>query len=1027
MSDLPPNETPKPDPNAKAAYALLAELLTTMATQRLPYQHGVEAKALESLVDLFKKTRAIMEKHEGAERFSTAAARMLNNKLRPVTAKWHPLKEQGVLDSRDGGDEFRADLKRLQNALVEDVKSFHQMAYGSDWTPPAPNVAISEAELSPILAPMPFGIAAQSLIKKPAGPDSTAGLKTRAANLQNDDLATLENINENERTEVDARRRKQEVPTASGQDAVGLAFSGGGIRSATFCLGVAQVLAEKDMLKEVDFLSTVSGGGYTGSFLTQEIGGRTPPEGSPPASATPPVAWKGVAEPDGPDTASIRRLRQRAKFLTARSLWDAWGMVTATVAGMIMNWVPPLMVLTGLAILTLGARWMFITAGWWSGLIASMPLLVAFGVAAAAVFSLRYFRLLREGQKQAASAGRNMAGAVLFWLLVLVGMGLHGVFSWVFLSPCKEAKPQSQETRLGCCPALSNKPCVETTASSPVASPAPQTDTTAAAVQGAVAQVVAAADKVASAASKAESAATRAEAAATKAEAAAAKTDKATASSSPAPDEKKDASSSKVSKPDFYLWKTPEDVLQALYSSCLFHYLGLFSFGALVSLVPVLLRFLPMLKNPKVRIIVTKVALVIAAVFVPLLGITVFSALCAVGLTEHIWEHGPSGMVALFVLGIALTAVGVFCLNINVTGPHRLYRDGLSKTFVEPSEDGDISYPLTEINKAQTGPYHLINAALNLPTSQAPVLRERKCDFFLFSKHWTGSPVTGYQRTSQWQMNGRPADLGTAMAISGAAFSANMGLGSIAPLRALLAFLNVRLGFWIPQPQMPGRLSLKWKHPGFFCLLREMTGLAMEERHRWLNLSDGGHIENLAIYELLRRRCKFIIAVDGEADPDFTFQGLMTLVRHAQIDLGVRIESDLSEIRPGSADVSRSHYHLCKVHYPEVAAIRATAEHPGNPGHPGGTGLLLYIKLSVTGNEGELIKRYRTNHLEFPHQTTLDQFFDEEQFEAYRELGVHVAKGLFAECLMNETQSPDSVRDWFTRLAENLLSGDPLR
>ena len=55
----------------------------------------------------------------------------------------------------------------------------------------------------------------------------------------------------------------------------------------------------------------------------------------------------------------------------------------------------------------------------------------------------------------------------------------------------------------------------------------------------------------------------------------------------------------------------------------------------------------------------------------------------------------------------------------------------------------------------------------------------------------------------------------------------------------------------------------------------------------------------------------------------------------------------------------------------------------------------------MTGNEPELIKRYRINHPEFPHQSTLDQFFDEEQFEAYHQLGVHIADGLFSRALMS--------------------------
>src|SRR4051812_13843370 len=107
------------------------------------------------------------------------------------------------------------------------------------------------------------------------------------------------------------------------------------------------------------------------------------------------------------------------------------------------------------------------------------------------------------------------------------------------------------------------------------------------------------------------------------------------------------------------------------------------------------------------------------------------------------------------------------------------------------------------------------------------------------------------------------------MAVSGAAVSPQMGLGSLPSLSALISFLNVRLNYWIRRPHARTLFS----EPGFSCLLREMTGVGMSEDKAWISLSDGGHIENMGIYELLRRRCKFIISVDGEADPRSTFEG----------------------------------------------------------------------------------------------------------------------------------------------------------
>src|SRR5262249_29689607 len=152
--------------------------------------------------------------------------------------------------SRDGSDAFRGDLAKVQAKLRLFAALLHKMAYGSeakdDLTPPA----IGPAELDACMESVAFGIGSGPHIEN-----------TRA-----------DQINTDEANEVHARREHYRIATAEGMDAVGLALSGGGIRSATFCLGVVQVLAKRGLLKYVDFLSTVSGGGYTGSFLTVRLG-----------------------------------------------------------------------------------------------------------------------------------------------------------------------------------------------------------------------------------------------------------------------------------------------------------------------------------------------------------------------------------------------------------------------------------------------------------------------------------------------------------------------------------------------------------------------------------------------------------------------------------------------------------------------------------------------------------------------------------------------------------------------------------
>jgi hypothetical protein len=115
MSD---KSTPTPAPTAdqSAAHEFLCELRTRITTQPLPYQHGVEARALESLYEVFGHSRAAMKKYPGCERFAAAVTDMLNVELRPVTAKWHRAHEEGRLNARDGADEFRGDLQRCKAA-----------------------------------------------------------------------------------------------------------------------------------------------------------------------------------------------------------------------------------------------------------------------------------------------------------------------------------------------------------------------------------------------------------------------------------------------------------------------------------------------------------------------------------------------------------------------------------------------------------------------------------------------------------------------------------------------------------------------------------------------------------------------------------------------------------------------------------------------------------------------------------------------------------------------------------------------
>jgi hypothetical protein len=239
----------------------------------------------------------------------------------------------------------------------------------------------------------------------------------------------------------------------------------------------------------------------------------------------------------------------------------------------------------------------------------------------------------------------------------------------------------------------------------------------------------------------------------------------------------------------------------------------------------------------------------------------------------------------------------------------------------------------------------------------------------------------------------RELDLGTAMAVSAAAASPNMGRATIRPLTPTLALLNVRIGFWIRNPLFIAAPRLAAWFRELFSLYFLYELIANLNEKSWnVYVTDGGHLENLAAYELLRRRCRVIIVSDAEADPEMTFSSLVTLQRYARIDLGVQIALPWAKIREGTLKVSGE---TAQKHIPEPQKDGAhcaigTIEYPD-----GGRGVLVYVKASMTGDENDYILNYKSRHPEFPHESTGDQFFSEEQFEAYRALGFHAASGFF--------------------------------
>jgi hypothetical protein len=357
------------------------------------------------------------------------------------------------------------------------------------------------------------------------------------------------------------------------------------------------------------------------------------------------------------------------------------------------------------------------------------------------------------------------------------------------------------------------------------------------------------------------------------------------------------------------------------------------------------------------------------------------------GLNLHL--GGPAGAHTLMpdstflILAVFLLVFNYLYLNVNMSSLHGFYRDRLSKLYLfRVSASGEVEQndeqKLSDLNQAGShAPYHIINTTLNMQGDVVESARGRSSDFFFFSKHFCGGPHAWYCDTADLERMDPRIDLGTAMAISAAAAAPNMGSTTKKSLVFILTMLNFRLGYWVPNPLFVKDLKAKpripWTYrPGVLRLFSEATG-SLTADTPMVNVSDGGHLENLAVYELLRRRCRVIVAIDGEADPELHFHGLVTLMRIAKIDLGVTITVDLDRLTWNEDRLAGAHYGVGEIDY-----------------GADGRGHLIYVKSTVDGDENPYIRKYRADHPDFPHETTADQFFDEIQFEAYRALGDHI-------------------------------------
>ncbi len=398
--------------------------------------------------------------------------------------------------------------------------------------------------------------------------------------------------------------------------------------------------------------------------------------------------------------------------------------------------------------------------------------------------------------------------------------------------------------------------------------------------------------------------------------------------------------------------------------------------------------------------------------------------LLLLGYTAAMRIGGQWWMLAAILLVAVLVASAT---NLNLFNLGRMYRDRLMETF-QPGATALNGNCWERADEADTADLHvlwppyddlaprllpLINCSAVLGDAASDKFRNRGSDSFTLSPVYSGCDATGWVKTAQFA--DQHMSLATAVATSGAAVNPHAAGGGRGITRdrlvsSLMFLFQVRLGCWVlnpalhaapDDPHLPGPFWRAWtalfkQRPNFIVpgIWSGLLGRGMNERAPYIELTDGGHFDNTGIYELLRRRCALIMLIQGSADPAFEMEDIGNAIEKARVDFGVEItfrsQWCLDQIRPTRKSAATGllfadrGFAIADIEYPE-ANVRP--------------GVLVYVQ--ATRLRGACTDRpdqarttrpavhedvisYAIREPDFPNETTLDQFFNESQLEAYR-------------------------------------------
>lgn len=870
--------------------------------------------------------------------------------------------------------------------------------------------------------------------------------------------ARRENLSDNK-----SRQDSELKPASPPQppDMSGIALSGGGIRSASFCLGILQALAYAGWLKKIDYMSTVSGGGYIGGSLSWLLhkkwrGERDEeipygvernnfPYGSYPMVGMEDRSERGNASKwDVYKGRMLRHLRQHASYLMPG---DGINMMSL-VAVVLRNILFSVFVYGSLLIILFMLLWPYLFDSvvgaplrnpvlwrfdWFPGnanFAQGMAILLALGFVLAAIVYVFIMVLLPHvmstGYRVRYMYERWM-GRLLTVIIVLTVIGfVPVVYCWI--DAAGRSKPEaasvkfagqfdSRGANLG---DLSFSGSFKPPAGRPLA----EGDIKLAAQNGKASDV------------------------------------SITANFDITGDEKSSQKSG-------WSLATLKDNLAAIIGGV----------STLVGALSSVLAFMQERKQKKmiptsVFVAVASVALIFGLL---LLGYHFAALLRKEAIVSGGWKSGEDYSYAALAQNYWLMAIGALFLfflripNLNYHSIHRYYRDRLLETFTPDLPDAvRVNGPVPGAAKSadctnlyemlneqggrgRLGPYHIINTNIVLVTSRIPKFRGRGGDNFILTPKYCGSNATGWCETRHSPYNDMTPP--TALAISGAAVNSNTGAGGGGITRTpflsfLMGFFNIRLGYWADNPaprrdrlcriaqekarplqmspQRKGENALSytlrivwhglfviWRwplnqltmlfhgvlslplcagdskpnafYPGLFEIYLRKN---LDENSRMVQLSDGGHFENLGLYELIRRQLKLIMVCDGAADPSFGFEDFANAIEKVRVDFGALIDlncSNMEALTPKSI-IETGNAADKKVTYASQGYLVGRIIYKDRS-----EGTLLYMTTTFFNGLSADLYAYRKAHNEFPDQPTSDQFFDEKQFEAYRELGYQTA------------------------------------